>query len=36
MRKIIFSLAALTMLAGFAAGCARTEKPAPAPVVRKG
>lgn len=36
MKKIVLSLAAVTMLAGFAAGCAQTEKPAPTPVVRKG
>ena len=36
MKKIVLSLATVTLLAGFAAGCAKTEKPTPAPVVRKG
>lgn len=36
MKKIVLSLAAVTLIAGFAAGCAQPEKPAPAPVVRKG
>jgi|LNFM01.2.fsa_nt_gb outer membrane lipoprotein-sorting protein len=36
MKKMVLSLAAVAMLAGFAAGCAQPEKPAPAPVTRKG
>lgn len=36
MKKIVLSIAAVALLAGFAAGCAtQPEKPA-APVVRKG
>ncbi len=36
MKKIVLSFAAVALLAGFAAGCAKTEtKPAPA-VTRKG
>jgi len=36
MKKIVLSFAAVALLAGFAAGCAKTEpKPAPS-VVRKG
>ena len=35
MKKIVLSIAAVTMLAGFAAGCAQPTKPAPS-VVRKG
>lgn len=35
MKKIVLSVAAIAMLAGFVAGCAQPEKPAPA-VVRKG
>jgi predicted small lipoprotein YifL len=35
MKKIVLSVAAVAMLAGFVAGCAQPEKPAPA-VIRKG
>ncbi|AMJ58990.1 hypothetical protein [Bosea sp. PAMC 26642] len=36
VKKIVLSVATVVLLAGFAAGCAKTEKPTPAPVVRKG
>jgi hypothetical protein len=36
MKKIVLSVAAVALLAGFAAGCAQPEKPTPAPVIRKG
>ena len=35
MKKIVLSVAAVALLAGFVAGCAQPEKPAPA-VTRKG
>jgi PBP1b-binding outer membrane lipoprotein LpoB len=35
MKKIVLSIAAVALLAGFAAGCAQPTKPAPA-VTRKG
>ena len=35
MKKLVLSVAAVALLAGFAAGCAQPQKPAPA-VVRKG
>jgi hypothetical protein len=35
MKKIVLSVAAVFLLAGFAAGCAQPEKPAPT-VIRKG
>lgn len=35
MKKIVLSFAAVAMLAGFVAGCAKPETK-PAPVVRKG
>jgi PBP1b-binding outer membrane lipoprotein LpoB len=35
MKKIVLSVAAIALLAGFAAGCAQPEKPAPS-VIRKG
>jgi len=36
MKKLAVSVAAVALLAGFVAGCAQPEKPAPAPVIRKG
>jgi len=35
MKKLVLSVAAVALLAGFAAGCAQPQKPAPA-VTRKG
>lgn len=35
MKKLVLSVATVALLAGFSAGCAQPEKPAPA-VTRKG
>lgn len=36
MKKIVLSFAAVALLAGFAAGCAKTEEKPVAKIVRKG
>lgn len=36
MKKIVLSFTAVALLAGFAAGCAKTETKPTAPIVRKG
>ncbi|SIQ06609.1 hypothetical protein SAMN05880592_101775 [Bosea sp. TND4EK4] len=36
MKKIVLSVATVALLAGFAAGCAKTETKPAAPIVRKG
>ena len=36
MKKIILSVAAVALLGGFVAGCAKTETKPVAPIVRKG
>ena len=36
MKKLVLSVAAVALLAGFAAGCAQPEKPAPAGAKQRG
>lgn len=36
MKKIVLSIAAVALLAGFVAGCAKEESKPTAPIVRKG